>query len=95
MPGFVLDAGAMTPRIYASGASVCVSVCLCAPTCTCVGGLGRWAGTNYNEMKKRTFLEWCWNLELALHGLEHGWGRNGFLEEVSVGAKESWQRRVG
>lgn len=102
MPGIVLDAGAMTPRIYPSGVTVCVCVCMyvCVSMSrahTCVGGLGRCGqGTNYNEIKKGTaFLEWCWNSELAIPGLEHCWGRNGFLEEVSVGARESWQSRVG
>ena len=41
------------------------------------------------NLRKPASLECCWHSEQGLQGLKLGLGRNSFLEEVSVGAKDS------
>lgn len=95
MPGFVLDAGAVVPRMCPSGAAEGVCVHGHMHVHAYVGGRGSCAVNHSQRSKKNCFLSFLLELRGRSFMGWHGWGRNGFLEEVSVGAKDSWQCRVG
>lgn len=92
----MLDAGTMTPRMCLSGTTECM--CMCACMWAYVGlGPGEVGSEPFTTIGEKNLLSQgaVRTQRRAVLGLEHGWGRNGFLEEVSAGAKDSWQHGVG